>query len=252
MQTVDKAIALLGFFSPAEPEVGLSELARIAGYDKAATRRFLVALGKHGFIEQNPVNRRYRLGSAFLKFARIREATVPLASVIQPVLEAMATATGETSHASLLTGDSLATICVAEPQRGTRVYVDPSEPLPLHATASGLACLAHAGASFHDSYFVRQTLERHTDHTVLSRSGIEDLLAAARRDGYARAERSFTDDVIGTAAAFFDASGRPAGAIAIAAIASRFTPDAARLIAAEVVAAAAAVTSATGGREQGS
>lgn len=247
MQTVDKAMTLLGFFTPSEPEIGLSDLARLAGFDKAATRRFLVALSKHGLIEQNPANKRYRLGSAFLRLARIREATVPLGSIMRPVLDRMAEQTGETAHASILSGDSLMTIGIAEPQRVTRVYIDPAQLLPLHATASGLACLAFSGAEQIDGYFARVSLKRHTGHTVTAQRTIRTMLSEIRDRGVARAERSFENDVIGTAAPYFDAAARPAGAVAVAAIDTRFSKEAARLIASQVIEAAAHVTRATGG-----
>ena len=78
MKTVDKAFSVLDQFSMENTEIGLSELSRLASLDKAATRRLLVALSKHGFIEQSADTRKYRLGHGFLRLARIREATVPI------------------------------------------------------------------------------------------------------------------------------------------------------------------------------
>ncbi len=43
VQTVDKALGLLDYFSEQRSSIGLSEFARLAGYNKATTRRFLVA-----------------------------------------------------------------------------------------------------------------------------------------------------------------------------------------------------------------
>ena len=71
---VEKALRLLTLFSEQRPELGLSELARLAGYDKATSRRLLVALQRYGLIEQSPGSRRYRLGTTVLQLARIREA----------------------------------------------------------------------------------------------------------------------------------------------------------------------------------
>ena len=53
MSTVDKAISLLDLFSVETPEHGLTEIARRSGFDKATTRRLLVSLARHGFIEQD-------------------------------------------------------------------------------------------------------------------------------------------------------------------------------------------------------
>lgn len=53
MGTVDKALSLLRFFSPQIPELGLSELTRQSGFDKATTLRCLTALERNGFVEQD-------------------------------------------------------------------------------------------------------------------------------------------------------------------------------------------------------
>lgn len=247
MQTVDKAMKLLGYFSVTEPEIGLSELARLASFDKAATRRFLVALGNHGFIEQDSDTRKYRLGPAFLRLARIREATRPLARMVQRALDELSRTTGETAHGSMLSGEHLSIIGVAEPQRPTRVSVDASQPLPLHATASGLACLA-----FLDEDTVRQilagtSLRKHTDHTCASKRELKALLAATRERGYSMAVRTFDEEVISIAAPIFDATGIAIGALSVASIASRFGKESERRIARHVLKAAADVTEATGG-----
>jgi DNA-binding IclR family transcriptional regulator len=251
MQTVDKAMALLGHFCPAQPEIGLSELGRMTGFDKAATRRFLVALSKHGFIEQNQDNKKYRLGSAFLHFARIREATLPLVSIVQPILNELAASTGETAHASILSGYSLATIAVAESQRATRANVDPAEPLPLYATASGLVCLAFGLPSLFDDYSKHVQFKRIAANTLTSKKALKEKVAETLEQGFGCANRSFESDIIGTAAPIFNQSGAAYGAVAVAAVASRFDPATKRKIIHNVVDAAMSVTHATGGLVHG-
>jgi DNA-binding IclR family transcriptional regulator len=247
MQTVDKAMKLLGCFSVAVPELGLSELARVAAFDKAATRRLLVALANHGFIEQDARTRRYRLGSAFLRFARILETTRPLASIIQGALEDLMRATGETAHASLLSGDRLTTIGVAEPQRPTRVSVDPAQPLPLHATASGIACLAFASDTFVGDFLAGTALRRYTARTCVSKRELRARLAETRERGFSLAVRGFDDEVTSIAVPIFDAEGRAFAAIAVASIASRFNKATERRIAGCVLRTAAGITEAIGG-----
>ena len=44
MSTVDRAFSFLRYFSVHAPEIGLSELARMAGHDKTTTLRSLTAL----------------------------------------------------------------------------------------------------------------------------------------------------------------------------------------------------------------
>lgn len=248
MQTVDKAMKLLGYFSPSAPEIGLSELARLATFDKAATRRFLVALSKHGFIEQNLDSKKYRLGPAFLRFARLREATHPFPSMVQPELDRLATATMETAHASLINGFELMTIGISEPQRTIRAHLEPSQPLPMHATASGIACLAFLDDEAVEGYISQARLERFTDSTVTSKKELRRLIGESLKRGYGRAAGTFESDVIGTAVPLFDDAVRPIGAIAVAAVASRFDTTIEQQILPRLFDAAIRLTLAFGGQ----
>jgi IclR family acetate operon transcriptional repressor len=247
MRTVDKALRLLELFSIEAPEHGLSEMARLARLDKASTLRLLVALARNGFVEQHPQTKKYRLGRNLLRLARIREASVPVASVVQPVLERLAAALGETAHAALAADRALITIGVAEPQRVMRVHVDPSEPLPLHATASGMALLAYAGDELLEQVLGAGKLTAHTSHTIVAPDRLRRHLADARKRGYAISVRGFDSDVIGIAAPVFDWSGRACATIAVASVAARLNEARKHLVAHSVMTAAIEVTRAMGG-----
>jgi len=246
MSTVEKALNLLSFFTVADPELGLSALARAAGLDKATTLRLLTSMKSNGFIEQNPKSKDYRLGNAFLRFAQIRESSLPVLSIIQPVLERLAASIGETAHGSLASGSSLITVGIAEPQRSTRVFVDPSQLLPYHATASGIAYLAFGPPDALIAILKSKKLVRYTDATGTSEAQIRDQIADAARKGYAVSSQTFELEVIGLAAPIFDWSGKASGSVAIASVASRWTDDSERVIAKDVVKAAVAITRAMG------
>jgi IclR family transcriptional regulator, acetate operon repressor len=247
VQTVDKAMGLMSFFSAERAHIGLNELSRLAGLDRAATRRYLLALSKHGLIEQGSDDKKYRLGSGLLRLARVREATVPFVAIVRPVLDQLATELQETAHACLYSEGSMSTIAIAEPDRATRVYVSPTQPLPLHATASGLAYLAHLEDEEIASLLKKLPLEKHTARTATRKRDISARLVDARKKGFARGERIFEEEVIGTAAPIFDASGKPVATIAVAAVATRFTRELDGKITKAVLMAAASITKSIGG-----
>ncbi|RWD66000.1 MAG: IclR family transcriptional regulator [Mesorhizobium sp.] len=247
MGTVDKALILLEFFTVAEPEWGLSELAREAGHDKATTLRLLNSLTRGGFVEQHSVTKKFRLGRNILKLARVREASFPIASVVEPVLGALAAETSETAHAALGSGTGMITIGIAEPQRSTRVYVDPSQRLPFHATASGIAYLAFADDRTLDAVLADGNFKKHTSQTVRTADDLRRLLAETRAQGFAISARTFEDEVVGIAVPFFDATGQVYGTISVASVASRLTSEGERSIAAAVRKAANEVTTTIGG-----
>lgn len=247
MSTVDKALGMLRHFSVQHPEIGLSELARLAGHDKTTTLRCLTALERNGFVEQDIQTRRYRLGLAPINLARIRERSFPLLAVLQPHLDRLRDCTQETAHATVLSCGKLMTVLISEPDRATRVFMDPSAPLPVHATASGLVIAAHLPAPQREALIAATVMERFTEHTATTPEDLEALLHSARTQGFARAEHAYETDVVGTATAFFDASGLPIGAIAIAAVATRFDTTLAATIERELLATARKLTLEFGG-----
>ena len=194
MSTVEKAIALLEMFSATEPELGLSDLARKAAFDKATTRRLLIALSSRGLVEQDAGSRRYRLGAGVSRLARIRDARFPYVKVASPVIRELAQETGETVHLSEYTAGSLLTVFVELSARANRVNVDVGQVLPLHGTASGLAFLAFSRPETVETYF-QHRLTRFTPHTVTSRDDIMKAVRTAAARGYSRSAQGYEEGV---------------------------------------------------------
>src|SRR3989338_480872 len=121
MGTVSKALELLNLFTRARPLIGLSDLARLAGVNKATCYRLMTELAVFGPVEQIRKRGGYRLGPgvecrlgpAVLRLAVLREAQVPMRDAAMPVLQALAQATGETAHLSILIGGALRTLAHA-------------------------------------------------------------------------------------------------------------------------------------------
>lgn len=222
MKTIEQALSLLDAFSIDSPELGLSALARLSGFDKAKTRRYLLALMHQGFIEQNEESKTYRLGTAVLKLASIREECFPLRDLVAPVLARLVSSCGETAHFSLLSGDRLHNVEVVEAPRAHRVTMQKGEALPLHATASGLCVLAFAGEELRNAC-LSSALTRHTEATEVDRKSLETRLDEIRQRGMARSAGTYDDGVTGYGMPVFDRRGRPIGAVAIAAPSSRVT-----------------------------
>lgn len=245
--TVAKALSLLDYFSEAEPEIGLSELARRSGIDKATVHRMLVVMCDQGLLEQRGSARLYRLGAGVLRLARVRETAFPVTSVYQHSLDAISTELGETAHASLISGRALATIGVSESNRGSRVSLVAGEILPIHSTASGLAFMAFSQAEFVDRV-LSETLKAKTSRTLTDGNVIRVRLQEVRLTGYAEADQTNEDDVYGMAVPVFDAEGLPVGALAVATPAHRMTNDLRRQTIEALFREVEAVHRGTGGR----
>lgn len=245
MSSASKALTLLTHFSMARPEIGLSQLCRIAGRDKATTYRHLQALETAGFIEQNPMTKHYRLGPAVMQLARVREATVPRKEGAKGAIAALADATGETAHATVLSGTTLYGLCECEsPRHATRAVID-INVFPLHATASGLCSLAFGEDDLLKAALIK--LDGFTDTTPTTEEDLRALVGTIRETGFGHGNQSYEAEIQGLAAPVFDHSEHLAGAVAVASVASRFNADLEHTIKSELIIAARAITRNWGG-----
>ncbi|MDU8929632.1 IclR family transcriptional regulator [Alisedimentitalea sp. MJ-SS2] len=248
MGTVAKALSLLEQFSNAQPLIGLSDMARLAGLNKATTYRLLTELQRKGFVEQVGAAREYRLGPAVLRLASLREVAVPIRDLARTVVRELSDQTGETAHVTLLSGDMLQVIAYAySAAHGTKVTMEDAQFLPLHASSSGLAVMAWSASEIVDRALSGQ-LPARTPMTLTEPDQIRALLPGIREVGYAEYRGGFETDVHTQGAPIFNADAQVIGAISVALPAARFTPDAAERVPALVRSQAIQLTHMNGGR----
>jgi DNA-binding IclR family transcriptional regulator len=212
MGTVSKALSLLTYFNHGRTEIGLSDLTRLSGMNKATVFRLMTELQDCGFVEQAEGDRSYRLGPQVLRLAALREASVPILSVSRRVLRDLSDETGETTHLSLLQGTQLSSLSHAySPRHATKVMME-----------DGLAVLAYAEPAFVETALT-QPLEAHTPATITDPETIRSQLDEVRRDGMAQSIGGFEADVHSHAVPIFGPDRQVIGALAVAAPVSRMS-----------------------------
>lgn len=184
----------------------------------------------------------YRLGPAVLHLAAVREQTTPRK---QAVLASLADATGETAHASVLTGTTMYLLAACESRmHSTRAIIDLTV-FPLHATASGLSALAFGPDHLLD--VALSDMHAYTTQTPLSGDELRARIDETRRAGIGRSRKSFQIDIDSMSAPVFDQSGAFAGAVSVAAVATRFDDALERRIIPNLIQASRNLTQSWGG-----
>lgn len=245
MSSTRKTLALLSYFSEARPEIGLTQMCKLAGRDKATTYRHLQSLEFAGFVEQNPMTKQYRLGPTIMQLAQVREATVPRKAGAQMALQDLAESTEETAHVSVLSGDTMYALASCEsPRHATRAIIDITT-FPLHATASGLCALAFGPDVLMEKAMA--DLAAFTDNTPTSPDNLNGLVATARVTGFARSDRGYEDEIHSLSAPLFDQTGLFVGAVSVASVATRFDASSEEKIKTGLVMASRSITRNWGG-----
>lgn len=216
---LQRALALLRIFSTSTPEIGLSEASRLVGESKATVYRLLTTLCEERLLEWVPARKTYRLGPAVLEFARVREATVPLVSVVEPVLDQIQEKTGETCHFSRFNGNSMAVIASVESRKVNHISMRGVDVLPLTTTAAGQVFLA-----FGDPEITAEALAK----TGILGSDLELLkqkIERVRDLGYATVEHFEDEQIFGIACPVLGRNSGLLGALAVIVPPSRSTDN---------------------------
>lgn len=225
MGTTTKALKLLDLFSTSNPEIGLSDFARLAGRDKATTHRYLAELCDLGFVEQARRSKLYRLGPAVLRLANIREQTFPQKKAAARYVANLVEAVQESAHVTSLLGHTLNPIQNQHSlYHATHVYIDPSEVLPLHATASGCVVMAFSPPSLLKEVLANP-LPNNTSKTTVDPALIAHKVNMASKVGFAHSEGEFEIGVSSIAAPLFGENDKCTGAIAVACPTARMTDE---------------------------
>ena len=181
IQSVDRAAALLKAVANSPQPQTVVELAAACGLNRSTAWRLLATLDKQGLVERDPVTQRYTVGYVIVQIAAAGDHDA-LVRRAHPVLEQLATETGETANLAIA-------------KRFTLVYVDQVEAphimsanwlgrsAALHATSSGKAFLAWLPKEERAALLPARP-KRFTETTITDRRQLEQEFATVRSEGY--------------------------------------------------------------------
>lgn len=134
LKTLDRSLWMLTFFDSEHPDWGVTELARHLDLPKSLVQKTLATFAHHGFLHQEPLSRRYRLGPRILSLAR--GAQPELARAAHPHMVQLAEATEETVKLTLVDGGQTVIVAAVESVQSLRMTGRVGERNHLHAGAS--------------------------------------------------------------------------------------------------------------------
>ena len=186
IQSVERAVAVLKLFGEAEPELGVSELARRLKLHKSTVSRLLSTLEAGGFVQQDPRNGRYRLGLQLAALAGLALTQYELRDVARPLLTDLAEHALETTTLSVLDGDAVVNIDQVLAPHPVKHLGWIGRRMPLHCTAAGKPILAYLPPRALDR-LLAGPLTRYTQHTITNPDLMRRELERIRAQGFALA-----------------------------------------------------------------
>jgi DNA-binding IclR family transcriptional regulator len=195
-------------------------LAKDVGCALSTTKRIVDALIAHNLMEREVRTRNLILGARLRALA----SDVTLTSLVQlarPVLEGLATSTGEDVALSALHGlDAVFLDRVYGPQP-LKIIERSDVRVPLNCGFRRLL-LAHQPADWIENYIRRTPLKRFSPTTIVNKSELRSALQEIRERGYLVAYGEYLSDAAGVSAPIFGPQGRLEAVVVVVGPLSRF------------------------------
>jgi IclR family KDG regulon transcriptional repressor len=224
IQSVSHSLDVLEQFSGDAEELGVTELSKRLKLHKNNVFRLLATLESRGYIEQNRATENYRLGIRCLQLGQSYVQHMGLLRQARPIMAELVRQARETTYLAVLRRMAVVPVEVIEADRPVRIVSQLGEALPLHCTAAGKAYLAFAPEDDLRG-LLPDALPRFTDRTLTDRQALGQQLRAVAASGYAVDLGEHVEEIRAVAAPVRDYARSVVGAIAIAAPASRLTPE---------------------------
>lgn len=176
-----KAFDLLFHLSRAGSST-LAKLSRDTGWDKATALRYLTAMEKRGVVERRDGD--WTLGLALLELASRVPVSENIARRVRPVLQELASATGETANLLTLVGSDLMYIEKADGGRALRLRSNPGDRLPLYCTAGGKCILSRFSTAVRAQYLAETHLAPIAPKTITNPAALAEEIEKTLRRGW--------------------------------------------------------------------
>lgn len=223
LESVDRVMKVLDAFESDAQELRLTDLSVRLNMPKPQVLRIVSTLQTGGYIERDPVTKRYRLGLRLFQLGMVVRQQLSLRRIARPVLNHLAERTHET--VALFRADPSGAICidVIESPKGLRIFAQEGRRMPWNAGAAGKAILAYLPEPEREAILANASFEQYTPFTVTQPDRLRQILDEIREVGYAMSAGDLDPDAAGISAPVLDANHRVAGAVSIGGPKSRMS-----------------------------
>lgn len=215
IQSLERAFAILEEVASCREGIGLAEISRKVGLHTSTTFHLLRTMVALGYIRQSPETKRYRIGRPLFSLAAGALDELQLVSLATPVLEDLSSATGESGHFAVRSGESVVVIAKTSGHGAFQLTDRVGVVRPAHCTALGKVLLAALSGEQRERFLAGHVLGAHTPNTITDPDHLRRELDEVARAGVAFDDGELSAEVRCIAVPVHDFTGQVAGALGI-------------------------------------
>lgn len=187
LEGLARGFRVIDAFNAASRPLTLSEVARLTTFPRATARRVLFTLEKLGFVASD--GRLFSLTSRVLTLASAYLSSNQITTVMQPVMDRIATEVQEVCSAAILDSDNAVFVARASPARVFSTGLELGHRLPAFCTSVGRVLLGGLSEEALRDFMGRLQTVAATPQTIVDPAVLTALVITAREQGYALVDR---------------------------------------------------------------
>lgn len=187
LKSLYKTLKVFECFTSKTPELGITEIGNMLGLYKSNVHNIISTLEVAGYVEQNPLNLKYRLTNKMLEFSYVVTSQLSYQDVVYQVMKRLTDELGEMMYFGVPHGTHVLYMFNAYPKTYDHNYPIRSimgETAPMYCTSIGKAMLS---TMTDEEILKRIDIEKEafTPYTLLDNEAILKDVHLSRQRGYA-------------------------------------------------------------------
>jgi len=224
VQSIDRAVAILECFTENKRELKLSDIANMLDLNKSTVHGLLNTLKYHGFIEQDEVTQKYRLGTRFIVYSDLVLNSMDIINISYPIIERVCEKIEETVHIAMLDGTDVVYIEKKECTKSIKTSTRIGARIPAYVTADGKIILCYLEKDKLKELLPRN-IKKLTSNTITDKHQLLESFAAIKSNGYAVDYEETVQGLVCIAAPIMDYSGEVKYSLSVTCPTVRMTED---------------------------
>ena len=223
MKTVDKIIDLMEIFLKNDGDLGITELAKLTGFNVSTTNRIAKTLVKRGYLKQSSRRGKYSLGMKFFSYIVPLKRRIRFRQLAMPFMVKLARAADDSVDLVSVEGMYCVSVEVVPTSNILRAVPEEGTVYDLYSSSGGKAILSGYTNRQLEEYLKSISMERHTPNTITDVNELKEQLKVVRKVGVAFDHEETSLNVNSVAAAIKGLDDNALGAIAVVGPSSRLT-----------------------------
>lgn len=213
--SVQKALDILNLFEGSRAELGNAEIAKLVNLPVGTVSGLVYTLRVNHYLDQNHVNRKYRLGLKLAERAAVLLDQLDLRTIAAPYLEKLREWCGESVNLAIIDDHDVVYIERLFGKHALAIRSELGKRAPIYSTALGKVITAYLPPSEIQAYLDHTAFLPVTRYTITDAERFQEELTRIRKNGFSIDEEENEMGGRCIAAPIFDHDCRPIAAISV-------------------------------------